>query len=251
MMETNTLEKIGLTHNESLVYLTLLKLGTSKSGDILNSSGINSGKIYEIFESLKKKGLVSESIINKVRNFTAAPPSQILYYLEKKMEEISKEEESIKKEIPQLEKLRIDSIKDIRAVTYLGYEGIKTAADEALASLKDNDEILAMGVIGKKHPRFNVFWRKWTEKRLKIKPKVIAKHIFSERGEYYNLFKKLRKNESKVLEGLTPVTVDIFGEEKVLILNYNEPYSCVMIYDKNTAQAFRTFFYQLWKQAKA
>ncbi|MEK6825815.1 MAG: hypothetical protein AABY00_03440 [Nanoarchaeota archaeon] len=49
---------------------------------------------------------------------------------------------------------------------------------------------------------------------------------------------------------MTPVTVDIFGEDKVLILNYNEPTSCVMIYDKNTATAFRTFFYQLWKIAK-
>ena len=63
-METNILESIGLTHNESIVYLSLLKRGTSKSGDILNASGINSGKIYEILESLKRKGLASESIIN-------------------------------------------------------------------------------------------------------------------------------------------------------------------------------------------
>ena len=52
-MERRYLEKIGLTKNESIVYTTLLKLGISKTGEILKKSGLNSGKIYEILESLK------------------------------------------------------------------------------------------------------------------------------------------------------------------------------------------------------
>ena len=43
--------------------------------------------------------------------------------------------------------------------------------------------------------------------------------------------------------------IDIFGD-KVLILNYNEPFSCTMIHDKNTAISFKNFFNQLWKTAK-
>ncbi len=249
-MQPEVLEKVGLTHNESKIYLTLLRTGTAKSGEILNRSGLNSGKIYEILESLKKKGLVSESVVNKVKHFTAAPPKQILDYLEKKKAEIAEEEATILQALPNLELIRNSAIKDIRAVTYIGYNGIKTAADEALDSLKDDDEILAMGVTENKDAKFNEFWRLWTQKRIKLKPKIVAKHIFSEKGKYFESFLKLRKNESKVLEGLTPVTVDIFGEDKVLILNYNEPASCVMIYDKNTATAFKTFFYQLWKIAK-
>ena len=49
-MKLELLEKIGLTRNESLVYITLLKLGTSKTGNILKQSNLNSGKIYEILE---------------------------------------------------------------------------------------------------------------------------------------------------------------------------------------------------------
>jgi len=247
-MEIKVLEGLGLTNSESKVYLALLKIGSSKTGDILKKSGLNSGKIYEILESLKEKGLVSESIVNNVRNFSAAPPSQLLDYLERKKEEIVREESELKKNLPSLEKIRNEGIKETKAVTYLGFKGIKTAADEALDSMKKGEEIFGMGVTERKDRKYNDFWLGWTERR--IKKGIIARHIFSERGDYYNLFKKLKLTESKVLTGLTPVTIDIFGEDKVLILNYNEPASCTMIYDKNTAISFKNFFNQLWGIAK-
>lgn len=247
-MELESLQKLGLTRNESKVYLSLLKIGTSRTGDILKTAGINSGKIYEILESLKEKGLVSESIINKRRYFTSAPPYQILDFLEKKKEEIIKEEKKIKSILPSLEKIRVESVKETKAATYKGFRGIKTAADEALDSMKNSEEILSMGVTEKKDNKYNNFWIGWTERR--VSKKIVAKHIFSEKGDYYNSFKKIKFTEAKILSGLTPVTIDIFGEDKVLILNYDEPASCTMIYDKNTATSFRNFFYQLWKIAR-
>jgi len=247
-MNIKILEDIGLTKNESLVYLALTKLGTSKTGEILKESNLNSGKIYEILESLKEKGLVSESIINNIRNFSSAPPSQLLNYLKRKRDKIEKEEKEIIKELPLLEKIRNERIKETKAVTYIGFKGIKTAVDEALESMKKGEEILAMGVTERKDIKYKDFWLGWTEKRLKRK--IIAKHIFSEKSDYYSHFKKLKFTESRILTGLTPVTIDIFGDEKVLILNYNEPETCIMIYDKNTATSFKNFFYQLWKIAK-
>ena len=247
-MNSRILEKIGLTRSEGAVYLALLKTGSAKTGEILRESKLNSGKIYEILESLKGKGLVSESIINRVRFFTAAPPKQILEYIEKKREEIEMEEREIKMEIPRLEKMRSEATKELKAITYTGFRGIRTAADEALDSMKKGEEILAMGVTERKEKRYNDFWLGWTERRLGRR--IIAKHIFSDRGEYYKLFKKMKHTKAKVLTGLTPVTIDIFGEDKVLILNYNKPESCTMIYDKNTASSFKTFFYQLWGIAR-
>lgn len=247
-MDPKILEHIGLTRNESVVYLTLIKEGISKSWSILKNSGLNSGKIYEILESLKKKGLVSESTINKIKHYTAAPPSQILEYLKKRKEDIERDEKIIKETIPELEKIREKKTKEIKSVTYTGFKGIKTAVNESLESMKNGEEILGMGITEKKDKKFNDFWIGWTERR--VNKKIIAKHIFSERGDYFNEFKKMKYTESKVLKGLTPVTIDIFGNEKVLILNYNEPFSCTMIYDKNTATSFINFFYQLWRIAK-
>jgi len=247
-MDTKTLEKIGLTRNESIVYLTLLKLGTSKTGDILKNSGLNSGKIYEILESLKSKGLVSEAIINNVKSFSAAPPIQILKWLDIKKEEITKDERLIKKELPKLDMLRKEGIKEVKSITYTGFKGFKTAVEEAYSFLKEGDEILGMGLTGKKDKKFNDFWLRFGKER--EKRKIKAKHLFSERSEYLKSYQKIGLTENRVLEGLTPVTVDIFGKDKVLILNYSEPTSCILIYDENTATSFRNFFYQMWKIAK-
>ena len=248
-MNTKVLEKIGLTRNEALVYLALLRVGTSKTGPILKESGLNSGKIYEILESLKTKGLVSESVVNNVRNFTAAPPSEILGYLEKKKEEIEEDEKIMLSELPNLEKLRKIGIKTTKAVTYTGLRGIKTAANEALDSMDPKEEILAMGVTELKDKKFNEFWKVWSKKR--VNKKIFARHIFSEKSSYFEAFKKMKYTEPRVLTGLTPVTVDIFGQDKVLILNYDEPASCILIYDKNTATSFRQFFNQLWGLSKS
>ena len=247
-MDTKILENIGLTYNESLVYLTLLKIGTSKTGKILTESGLNSGKIYEILDSLEKKGLVSESIIDNVKYFTPAPPSQIIEYLEQKKAKIQEEEQEIKKIIPNLELLKKTQYTKIKAITYMGFRGIKTASDEALDLMKKGDEILAMGVTERKNPKFNEFWLNWSYKR--IRKRVIAKHIFSEKSSYFQKFKKMKYTKVRLLKGITPVTIDIFGQDKVLILNYNETPSCTLIYDKNTAISFVTFFNQLWKLAR-
>ena|SRR3989338_2172732 len=247
-MVLKELEKIGLTKNESVVYQTLLQLGTSKTGEILKKSGLNSGKIYEILESLKVKGLLSESLINNVKYFTAAPPVQILEYIKDKKEELEQEESIVKSAIPELEKLRNITIKETKSVTYTSLRGIKTAADEALAAMKPKEDILAMGVTESKDEKFNKFWERWQTQR--INKKICQKMIFSEKSQYLKKFTKSEYTQARVLTGITPVTVDIFGEDKTLILNYGDSPSCILIYDKNTAQTFRQFFKQLWKLAK-
>lgn len=247
-MELKALEKIGLTKNESIVYQTLLQLGTSKTGEILKKSGLNSGKIYEILESLKVKGLLSESLINNIKYFTAAPPFQILEYIKDKKEELEQEESIVKSAIPELDKLRNLTTKETKSVTYTGLRGIKTAVDESLDSMQPDEDILAMGVTELKDKNFNKFWERWQIKR--IDKNISQKMIFSEKSQYYQKFIKSKYTQARVLTGITPVTVDIFGEDKTLILNYGESPSCILIYDKNTAQSFRQFFKQLWKLAK-
>ena len=65
MLELN-LKKLGLTDYESKTYLALLEIGEGTSGDIIKKAEIHTGKIYEILESLKNKGLISEVIKNNI-----------------------------------------------------------------------------------------------------------------------------------------------------------------------------------------
>lgn len=247
-MKTDVLEHVGLTRNESIVYLTLLQLGTSRTGAILKRSGLNSGKIYEILESLKIKGLLSESVVNGVKHFTAAPPSELLTYIDQQKQKVQHDEQQIRALLPDLEKLRTLARKEVQAAVYTGFRGIRTAADQALAEMNSDADIVAMGITAHKEKKFNEFWKQWSKKR--IDRKIRARHLFSERSGYYDAFKMLRFTEARVLTALTPVAVDVFGLDKVLILNYEEPASCILIQDKNTAASFRQFFEQLWKIAK-
>jgi|TARA_B100001971_G_C18247080_1_gene575105 sugar-specific transcriptional regulator TrmB len=244
-MEPKILEKLGLTRNESIVYLSLLQLGTSKTGKILESSRLNSGKIYEILNSLKIKGLVSESIINNIRHFTASPPSQLLEYIEKKKEAIELEEKSIKPYLNQLEKLQKETAKEVKASTYIGFRGLKTAATEILEILSSKDEVLSLGMSENKEPLFKNFWLNWENKR--IQKKIPARYIFYAKKEQYTNYKKLKLTKSKIITKFKPVDIDIYGKDKIMIINYAEPITCILIHDENTATNFRNFFEQLWK----
>jgi len=106
-----------------------------------------------------------------------------------------------------------------------------------------------MGLTKLKGEKYNEFWKNWSSRR--ISKKIVGKHLFSEKGDYFNSFKIMKYTKAKIIDSVTPVAVDIFGKDKVLILNYEEPASCILIHDKNTATSFINFFYQLWNQAKA
>ncbi len=110
-MNTKLLEDIGLTKGEIKVYLTLLKLGETTTGRIIDEAQISSGKIYEILDKLLKKGLVSFIIKEKTKYFQASNPNRILDFLHEKEKLIKIKETELIKEIPLL--LKIQESKNI------------------------------------------------------------------------------------------------------------------------------------------
>jgi sugar-specific transcriptional regulator TrmB len=214
---------------------------------LLKHSGLNSGKIYEILDSLKSKGLVSETEIDGIKHFTAAPPAQIRYFLEKKKIEIEKEEKIVDDILPQLELLRKQLLPEKRIVTYSGFRGIITAAEEALENTPKNEEIISLG-ISDINAWSQKYWVKW--EKLREEKKISARYILSEKGRIYKDLKKAKHINIRLLKSDTPVGIDIYGKDKVLILHYQEPVSCTLIYDENTARTFKSYFEPLWKIAK-
>jgi len=83
-MNLEIFREIGMTSGEARVYETLLNLGFSSTGQIINQSGITSSKVYIILEKLEKKGLVSHVIKNNVKHFQIADPKRLLDYMEEK-----------------------------------------------------------------------------------------------------------------------------------------------------------------------
>ena len=243
-MNEKVLEEIGLTKGEIKVYLTLLKLGETTTGKIIEEAQISSGKIYEILDKLIKKGLVSFIIKDKTKYFNATSPNRILDFIYEKEKELKEKEKSLKKELPSLLNLQKSKKEKYGTNLFKGFKGIQTAIFEAL---EQGNEVLAMGVISSKDEKFNLLWKKWHSER--IKRKINCKIIFSERGEYYDTFKKMKLIDVRLLEGITPSAIDIIGEN-VLIFTYGEEPSCLFISNKEIANSFTTFFETMWEIAR-
>lgn len=243
-MNEKLLEEIGLTRGEIVVYTTLLKLGETTTGKIIEEAQISSGKIYEILEKLIKKGLASYILRDKTKYFSAASPNRILDYLHEREEDLKKKEEELKKELSFLMDLERAKVKKHETRLFKGIRGFQTAIFEALDALTPEDEVLAMGVISTKGIQYELLWKRWHSQR--IKRKIKCRMIFSDKkSEYYKHFTKLPYTKVKVLRGITPAAVDVMGN-KVLIITHGKEPSVLSITNDEIAQSFTTFFNSLW-----
>jgi HTH-type transcriptional regulator, sugar sensing transcriptional regulator len=247
-MNERLLEEIGLTKGETTVYLTLLKLGETTTGKIVETAQISSGKIYEILNRLIAKGLASYIVKEKTKYFIAASPNRIVDYLHEKEREVREKEAELLKELPALLAVEKAGEKEYETTLFRGFKGFQTAIFEALHGLTPRDEVLAMGIVSRKEKQYNLAWQKWHRER--IAGKIACKAIFSDRRtDYYGLFKKMKHTEVRVIDGITPSAVDVMGN-RVLILTYGKEPSCLSVKNPEIAQSFRTFFYNLWRIAK-
>ncbi len=102
--EMFNLLKIGLTEGEAKVYLALSELGSSTVGPIVKKSHVAYSNIYDILNRLIDKGIVSFIIKNKTKYFRAAPPANLIDFLDKKEKQISEQKQSLQKILTDLEK---------------------------------------------------------------------------------------------------------------------------------------------------
>ena len=247
-MHESILEKIGLTKGEIKVYITLLKLGETTTGKIIEGAGISSGKIYEILDKLIKKGLVSYGLKEKTKYFTATHPSRILDFLKEKEEELKEKEKEIQEILPRLIELKEKKEEEYSVTLYRGLKGLKSAIYEALNDLTREDVILVSGVQSGKSEAQNILWKQWNKER--ARKRIKCKLIFSDRNtQYYHSLKKVSLTEVRVLSSLVFSTIDVMGK-RVMIFNNKEP-SVIVIINEEIKKKFIESFESLWKMAKA
>src|SRR3989344_4326773 len=185
-MGETVLYTLGLNKSEVKVYLTLLELGSSTTGPIMDKAKVSSSKIYGILERLIEKGLASFIIKSKTKYYQASSPESLLDYANEKENEMQKLKQQIKNIIPEL-KLKQKFIENKQeAQVYLGWKGLMNAFNFMLEDLKNGDEYIAFSQTLYEEASKDVklffiqYQRKREERKLKIK--LIAdksqKHVF-------------------------------------------------------------------------
>ena len=86
------LNKIGLTNNESKIYLSLRILGTTTTGPLIKKSKIHASKVYEGLNRLIEKGLVTYVVKSNTKYFQAVEPERLFDLIEKRREELKIQE---------------------------------------------------------------------------------------------------------------------------------------------------------------
>ncbi|MBP7708742.1 hypothetical protein KA107_03575 [Candidatus Pacearchaeota archaeon] len=238
------LEKIGLTGGEIEVYLALLELGLSSTGKITRIAGISSSKVYEVLQRLINKGLASYVVQNGIKHYSATPAVRLMDLLDGKKAEIDSVKEEIDKFLPELE-LKRQKQTSAEAIVYRGKQGPLIALQETLDVAKTGEEILGFGTDEDDYLiHYPAQLKAYIKEQLKYKVKV--RLIFGEGFKSPNSGASIRY----LTKGLTaPIRTMIYGE-KVAIVDFNTPFTTIIIEKKEVAESYRKHFDLLWKIAK-
>ncbi|MEI7718786.1 MAG: helix-turn-helix domain-containing protein [archaeon] len=235
-----TLKQIGLGHNESKIYITLLRLGPSMAGKIAKESNIDRSASYDSLKSLLKKGLISYSIEANRKKFAAANPEKLKSYLQEK-------EELVDSVLSNLKDMYKNTEEKSQVNMYKGLKGIKTVLDDIIQNAKGKENLVidSSGKFAEKMPYYLPHFVKSLEKnKIKIRHLVRRDH-------------KKSLNSSKTTDvrffpegvGEQTLTTNIYSDRIGLILWTNVP-EAVIIKNKAAYEAYKSYFEILWNSSK-
>jgi HTH-type transcriptional regulator, sugar sensing transcriptional regulator len=235
---------IGLKSGEARVFLTLLKLGSAKVGQIVKDSNVSYSKVYNVLDRLSSKGLVSHIILGNVKYFNAVEPYRLEEYIKRKEQEVRKQSEAANKLIPELAKIVYKNRQSDMAEIFIGDKGIRTAYEILLRDATSKDVLYYFYPFEGYHPIASPFYSRLYlfQKHKKVQQRGIATLDFKQSKHYAEISKGARM---KFVDFPLPATMDIF-KDKLLIISW-ENVTGILISSKEIAGHFRNYFDSIWK----
>jgi len=235
MDEKKVLQDLGLSDGEIAVYLSLLKLGSVPVSKIKEDTGLHRTTIYDFVEKLLNKALISFVVENNIRYYAATEPEKLLTLVKEK-------EENIKEILPKLNELMITKKDKIQVEIYRGREGFKTFLNDVLRLKKD---IVAFGIDETQfEEKFPILIEQYfiKEKKAGIKERVLTSE--NTKLTYSSETITYRYIPDKFFH---PAPTLVYGDRVIVIVW--EPFTLVMMKNKNLADSYKKHFELLWKQA--
>ena len=247
-MKAELLIELGLTKNEAIVYLTLLRLGESKTGEIIKEARFKSGKLYNVLDSLIERGLVAFVVKNNVKYYQAQNPKKLQEYIKSQKKDLEEKEKDLLKKMPELNSLYSGRKELCQVKVYEGVEGIRTALFYFLDKIPKNSIIELYGSNDEVERDIILRWRQYDENRKekKIKTRIIMT-VISKKGREI----RKRQKDSKMYKFLkgTDVSNFMICKNIVLFFNFKQP-NCILIENTEYAKQFKELFQFLWNNAK-
>lgn len=239
-METEILEDIGLTGAEIKVFLSLIELGSSTAGKVVERSGLHNAVVHRAFHSLAEKGLLTYVLKGKIKEYQPIDPKLLLGFLDEKKERIAKL-------IPELEAKRALARNKPQATIYQGARGVK----ELLSLLIDTEcaEYCSYGGPQRSDEALGrYFWERFH--RTRVERNIPARLLFVPSLEWWGKeLAKFARTEvgitKRALEGITETC--ICGDKVGIIVYLEKPFG-FLIHEPEAARSYGKFFDILWGQ---
>lgn len=239
-MHEEILEDLGLSTNESKIYLCLLSIGSSPVTNIAKECKLHRANVYDSVKKLIEKGLVTHIKKDNTTLYGAVNPHALLRIAKAK-------EESVKKILPQLMLSKKLAKKEQDAQIVDGVDGFINSIYDLLDY---NKEFVTYGVpinvpelIKTKIPHFH---------KERIKRKINIRHVYNHDAlNRIDFLNTLPYTEARHLPASFDSKVDttVCGDE-VLITHWVRPVVTIRIKNKVIADSYRKYFELLWKVAK-
>lgn len=241
-MDLSILEDLGLTNTEIKTYVTLLGLGTSSAGSIIEKSHLPNSTIHRDLNSLIEKGIISFVLEGKRKLYQANDPEQFFNFIDEKKRKFAEI-------LPELKNKQGSAFSKEVATVYKGVRGIKEAYNIMINTKGKEYNTFGGGLVTAEVMGFT-WWLNLHKKR--VANKLPSRQVFDmtvreggkeiannslTRIKYVD--REFAQFQETVIVGDT-VSINVFTEN---------PYSFI-IKDEKVAESYRKHFELLWKSAK-
>lgn len=242
-----SVSQFGLSEKESAAYIALLSFGTATAREVSRASRLNRATTYVLLEALVKRGLVSISLQEKTRYYTASSPERLIQSLEDVARDTAEKLGKARSLLPELKSIYVGIGPKPKVTFYEGEKGIESIYEDTLSS---SETILAFASIENMHNTlphyFPDYYNRRAERGIKIKsihpdtPEALerVKHNHEERRE----------------SALVPCNLYDFSPEiniydnKIVFMSLREKFGLI-IESLEIANAMKKVFSLAWAEA--
>jgi len=248
-MKKEDFKFLGFPDKEIDIYLALMELGSAKPAQIAKKTEINRTTVYDLLESLLKKGLVSKYKKGSFIYYNALDPERLIPYLEREKEEqikkIEKQQEKAESLIPQLISIQDITSEKPKVQFFEGEKGMREAYEDTLTS---RETILAYANVQTMHEGlpnfFPTYYKRRAKKKIFIKAVLPKNELSVERAKHDQ--KEMR--ETRFLpdkqETFSP-EINLYNN-KMLVASWKEKMA-VIIESKELVDLQKLIFNIVWK----
>lgn len=243
------LEKLDLTSAEARVYLALLTLKASQTGGLCKETGIASSNIYNILDSLIKKGLTSYKVHNNIKIFMPANPETLNELFSEKQKKLAQDRFQIQNLVKNLKTEKQEESYS----NYKYYEGlinVKSMWHEINESIKN--EYIIKCYTCKFESAENLIGFYEEHHKIRVKKRINAQLIFpiEEKGSTLAEKRKKQLADIKFLDLKNDAEWGVIGDMVYIQYVTGKVPRAFMIKDKIFASTYEQSFDQLWQIAK-